>query len=338
MKALLYSDWGRLEVADVPEPVAGEHEVLVRVEACGICGSELECFERRSPRRTPPLILGHEFCGRVEALGKDVSGCHVGQPVIANSVIPCGQCLPCRRGETNLCGKRKLFGMHRPGACAELVAAPVSVVYPRPEGMDPVAGALVEPASNGVHVMHLLPGQPRKTVFVFGAGVIGLMVMQAARALAGARVAVADMIPERLECARTLGAEQAVNAGTEDVVEAGIAFSRADGVDYAVDAVGAAATKRQSLRIARPGGAVCWLGLRDDQLELESYGVTLPQKTITGSYASTEQEYLEAAHLLHAGRIRTGNWVKTFPLADAVAAFHRMSAAEGDDIKAVILP
>ena len=338
MKALLYKDWGCLEVADVPEPVPGADEVLIRVEACGLCGSELECFEQRSPRRTPPLILGHEFCGTVEASGKGVSGFRAGRPVIVNAVIPCRQCDPCRRGETNLCRNRELFGMHRPGACAEMVAAPVSVVYPRPAGMSPVVAALVEPSANAVHAIRLLPGQPKQNVFVFGAGIIGLMVLQAARSLLGARVAVADLSPARLECAIALGAERVVNPARKDVVKQGIAFSAADGADYVVDAVGSAVTKTQSLAIARPGGAVCWIGLREDPLSLESYGVTVPQKIITGSYSCTEQEFIEAAQLLHQGKMTIGNCVKTFPLDDAAAAFHRMVAAKGDDIKAVIMP
>lgn len=338
MKALLYRDWGCVEIAEMPDPAPGKGELLVRVEACGICGSELECVAKRLPRRTPPLILGHEFCGKVAALGEGVSGFTVGDAVLVNSVIPCGQCHACRRGESNLCRERKVFGMHRPGGCAELVAAPTSVVYRRPADMDPLLGALVEPAANAVHAMKLLPDRAKETVFVFGAGLIGLMAMQAARALLGARTAVADLRRGRLECALELGAETVVNPNEAEVVEAGIAFSKADGVDYVVDAVGTAETKRQSLAIARPNGVVCWLGLLENEIQLNSYDVTQPQKLITGSYAFVEEEFLEAAQLLCAGRMAPGRSVKSFPLTDAVEAFERMSRGEADDIRAVIMP
>jgi len=338
MKALLYSDWDKIEVADVPTPAPGPGEVLVRVEACGICGSEVECFKERHARRTPPLILGHEFCGTIEAIGDGSDAFEVGDPVLVNSVIPCRTCHACRRGETNLCPRRKLFGMHRAGGCAEYVAAPASVVFPRPPGMDPALGALAEPAANAVNVMRLLPGHPKKTVFVFGAGPIGLMALQAARAMAGARVVVADIRPERLECARDLGAERVVNPKEEDAVAVGIAFSGADGMDYVVDAVGSAATKTQALAVARPNGAVCWIGLRENELRLNTYEVTRPQKAITGAYAATERDFLQAASLLHEGKMRSCAGVKTFAMEQAADAFLRMCEPTGNDVKAIIIP
>ena len=338
MKALLYKDWELLELADLPCPEPQAGEALIRVEACGICGSEIECFLKRLPRRRPPLVLGHEFCGRVERVGTGVTTLRPGDAVIANSVIPCRACPACRRGDTNLCPERRLFGMHRPGACAEYVAAPASVLYQRPEGMDPVLGALVEPAANGVHAARLLPHLEKRSVFVFGAGVIGLMCAQAARALCGARVAVADVSAERLAIACELGAERAVNARQEDAVKAGLDFAGEDGVVYVIDAVGSAATKAQALAMLRPGGGACWIGLHEDAMTLATYGITLPQKTVIGSYAATEEEFLLAAQLLAEGRMRPGAGVRRFPLAEAVAAFHRLARPQGADLKAVVIP
>ncbi|HUF07935.1 MAG TPA: alcohol dehydrogenase catalytic domain-containing protein, partial [Rhodothermales bacterium] len=122
MRALLYPDWDRLEVTDLPEPVAGDGEVVVRVAACGICGSELETFASRSSRRTPPLVMGHEFCGYIES-GK-ADGFTKGSRIVCNAIVHCGVCLNCRAGRTQLCLNRQVFGMHRPGAFAELVTAP----------------------------------------------------------------------------------------------------------------------------------------------------------------------------------------------------------------------
>jgi len=338
MKALLYRDWDTLEVVKTDAPEPGRDEILIRVEACGICGSEIECVLRRLPRRQPPLVLGHEFCGRVQACGPDVAEFEHGDRVIVNSVIPCRNCHACRRGDTNLCEHRQVFGMHRPGGCAEYVAAPASVVYKRPDGMGPVAGALVEPAANGVHAASLLPHLEKRTVFVFGAGVIGLMAFQAVRALSQARVAVADINPHRLAIAEALGAERTVNVDQEDAVEVGLDFSGADGVDYAVDAVGSAVTKAQSLAMLRPNGGACWIGLHEDRMSLDTYGITLPQKSVVGSYAATEDEFLLAARFLASGQIQGGDGIKTFPMAQAVEAFRRLSKPAGDDLKAVILP
>src|SRR5262245_8682321 len=174
MKALVYPEFDRLEVRDVPEPEPAAGEVLVRVGACGICGSELGSFASRSPRRPPPLVMGHEFAGIVAALGDGVTGLQVGERVVVNSLVHCGQCDLCRRGATHLCRNRQVFGMHRPGAFAELVAAPANIIYPMPETMTAVQGALVEPLANGIHVVSLAAGNPLETVVVIGGGPIGL--------------------------------------------------------------------------------------------------------------------------------------------------------------------
>src|SRR5438876_5923935 len=124
MQALLYPDYGEMEVREVPSPSAAPGEALIRVGACGICGSELGSFAHRSPRRPPPLVMGHEFAGTVAALGEGVSGLAPGQRVMVNSLVHCGGCDMCRRGATHLCRERQVFGMHRPGAFAEYVAVP----------------------------------------------------------------------------------------------------------------------------------------------------------------------------------------------------------------------
>src|SRR6476661_5236216 len=177
MKVLLYPAWDKIEVAQRPEPSPGDGEVIVRVSACGLCGSELEAFKNHSPRRTPPLVLGHEFCGVVEALGPGVEtrgvGLRVGRKVVSNSLVPCNQCVRCRRGDTHLCGKRQIFGMNRPGAFAERVAVPADCLIPWPDTLPAEAACLAEPLANGVHVAELVRPLRPKTVLVFGAGPIG---------------------------------------------------------------------------------------------------------------------------------------------------------------------
>ena len=338
MKALVYSDWGVLRVMDVPMPLVGEGEVLVRVEACGICGSELETFKSRSPRRTPPLILGHEFCGVIEGPGKPDAQLAKGRKVIANSIISCGKCHSCRRGEENLCSSRQLFGMNRPGAIAEFVAVPAEYVYPCPESLDPVLGALGEPLVNGVHVMNLLPEIHNPTMAIVGAGPLGLLTLEAAIAMRGARVLVADIKEARLEEARKLGAELTINPKSGDLVKSCLEFSGADGVDMCVDAVGAGVTKRQSVKAVRPGGSCCWIGLYENEVKLDTYDITLPEKKVFGSYAGTARDFECAIRLLSEGKVRGGDWLKVFPMDEAIAGFKRMLKAEGNDIKAVVLP
>ena len=338
MLALLYPAHDRLEMADQPLPEAGPGEVVLRVAACGICGSELEAFKHRSPRRPPPLVMGHEFCGVVAQVGDGVEGLVPEQRVVSNSVIPCGTCLRCRRGDTHLCGTRQIFGMKRPGAFATHVPVPARCLLPWPDGLPAEAACLAEPLGNGVHVANLTRHLPAETVLVIGAGPIGLMCQQALQAMRGATVWVADLVPERLDVARSVGAEQVFNGGTEDLVQRVLALTDGEGVDLVVDAAGTAATKQQALAAARAGGAVVWIGLHENAMTLDSFGVTLPEKRILGSYAVTMDELGQALDLMVTGKVETASWVQPFPLAHGVEAFHRMLAAQGRDIKAVLVP
>lgn len=338
MRALVYSDWGVLKVKEVPTPKIKNNEALVRVEACGICGSELETFKSRSPRRTPPLILGHEFCGIIESVGDRAIGLKPGQKAVINSVISCGKCYPCLRGDTHLCTSRQVFGMHRPGAIAEYVAAPADHIYSRPETLPPVLGALAEPLANGVHVMNILPKIDNPSIAVIGAGAIGLMALQAALALRKARILVADINDERLLEAKKLGAETTINPKSANLIKACIEFSAADGLDICIDAVGASETKRQSLAAVRPGGVCVWIGLYNNEMKLTTYDVTLPEKKIFGTYSGTREDFECAIRLLSNGDAKGGDWVKVFSMKEAVGAFERMLTPNGNDIKAVILP
>ncbi|MBI3878254.1 MAG: alcohol dehydrogenase catalytic domain-containing protein [Verrucomicrobia bacterium] len=327
MKAVFYTSFEHLEIAERPVPTPTPGEVLLRVAACGICGSELETFKNRSPRRSPPLIMGHEFCGVVESTG---------QRVVSNSLVPCGACVRCHRGDTHLCAHRQIFGMHRPGAFAEYVNVPARCLIPWPEGLPAEAACLAEPLGNGVHIVNLTRHLPMQSVLVIGAGPIGLMCQQAFQVLRAARVFVADLSEERLQVAVTLGANRVIRSRQEDVVQVLRVLTDGEGVDVVVDAVGATATKKQSLAAVRPGGAVVWIGLHENTMTLDSYDITLPEKQVLGTYAVTLTELRRAVDLMATGQVDVTSWVQTFPLDRGVEAFRRMLAAQGADIKAVI--
>ncbi len=338
MQALHYPAWDTLEGVEQPRPEIAADEVLLRVAACGICGSELETFASRSARRTPPLIMGHEFCGTVEAIGAEVSIWRTGDRVVSNALVPCGNCVRCQRGDANLCAQREIFGMHRMGAFAELVAVPERCLISWPEGLPAEAACLAEPLANGVHVAELVRHRAPHRAVVIGAGPIGLMCQQALQVMLNAEVIVTDLVPERLAVADRLGAFRTVAARKEDLTEIVQSWTEGEGVDLVVDAVGSEATKRQSLAVCRPGGAVVWIGLHGDAMTLDSYGVTLPEKTIYGTYAAHLHELAQALELMTTGRVDVHSWVQTFPLSDGAEAFQRMLAAQGGDLKAVLLP
>ena len=337
MRVLLYPEFGRMELADVPAPPApAADEVTLRVAACGICGSELEAFKLRSPRRPPPLVLGHEFCGVIEACGAEVHEWPVGARVVCNALVPCARCVRCARGDPHLCATRQIFGMNRQGALAERVNAPARCLLPWPDNLTAEEACLAEPLGNGVHVARLTAHLRVETAVVVGAGPIGLFCQQALQVLRGARTIVADLSEERLAVARRLGAVRTVNPRNEDVAAVVREVTDGEGADLAVDAVGSAATKRGSLDAVRPGGAAVWIGLHENPLTFDSFGVTLPEKQILGTYAAKLDDLRLALEWMSTGRVDARTWTTRFALADGVAAFDRALAAQGTDIKCIV--
>ncbi|MFV1980845.1 MAG: zinc-binding dehydrogenase [Rhodothermia bacterium] len=359
MKALYYPDWNELELRDVDPPRPAKGEVLIRVAACGICGSEIETFASRSPRRTPPLIMGHEFCGVIETMAAGVEPTSVVYPgarVIANAVLHCGRCDACLDGLTNLCANRKVFGMHRPGAFAEFVTAPAGSLFEWPENVSAEEACLAEPLANGIHVARLLErlehheplsagsaSRPRPyVVLIIGAGSIGLMCLQAMRnSFRDARCIVTDLDPRRLVVAETLGAEKTVASGENGLRDALASLGSQTGgpsrADVVIDAAGFAATKQLSLTMCRPGGSVVWIGLGENEINLHSYVLTLEEKAVFGSYGATGDDIREALRLMETRRVDVSTWVTSYRHRDWVEGFERQIDPSIRDVKAVLV-
>ena len=187
MRALMLTDYKKFEMTDIPEPSAGQDDVVIRIRACGICGSDVHGFDGSSGRRIPPLVMGHEAAGVVERVGKGVQQFHEGDRVTFDSMISCGHCEFCRRGKINLCEARRVLGVscgdyRQHGAFAELVSVPQHIVYPVPDDLSLEQGALVEPVSIAVHAVNLTPLELGQSAVVVGCGTIGLLCVQALRA------------------------------------------------------------------------------------------------------------------------------------------------------------
>ncbi len=335
MKALYYPAWGKLEIRDVPTPALGDGEVLVRVANCGICGSELETFREASKRRTPPLIMGHEFCGQIEEAPSAQAGWLKGRQVIAHALVHCGECSACLRGDTNLCFRRQVLGMNRPGAFAEYVAVPERILIPWPEGVPAAAAVFTEPLANGINAMRQGANARRSRVVVIGAGPIGLMCLFAAKRLYQSNVVISDRIPERLEAARMLGADLTVHALRQNLASETLKYWDGERAEFVIDAVGSAETKLLSLDLVEPGGMVVWVGLHEDRIELNSYALTLGQKSVSGTYSGSMDDLRRSAQLLAAGDFDT-SWVTKYPLEEGEAGFRDMLRGEGNKIKAIL--
>jgi threonine dehydrogenase-like Zn-dependent dehydrogenase len=335
MKALYYPDWERLEITDLPQPVLCDGEVLVRVSDCGICGSELDTFRSRSHRRTPPLIMGHEFAGFVEYAKNTEKRWPEGCRVLSHALVHCGTCAACSRGDTNLCKRRQVFGMQRPGAFAEYVAVPERVLIPLPENVALNTAVFAEPLANGINAMRQGANARRSRVIVIGAGPIGLMCLIAAKRLYRSTVVMADRIPERLEAARALGADLTVNVLDRSLEDEVRTYWSDEGAEFVVDAVGSYDTKRQTIDLSEPGGAVVWVGLQLDLVQLSSYAITLGQKTVSGTYSGSMQDLHQAVQLLSSEPVDV-SWAKRYPIDDGKTAFMDMLQSSGGNIKAIL--
>ena len=322
MKVVAYPAWDTLEIREMPDPHAAAGEAIIRVAAVGICGSEIEAVASRSPRRTPPLVLGHEFCGEVESVGPGVTEVRPGDRVAANSLVSCERCDECRRGAPHLCPERQVFGMNRPGAFAERVAVPVRALLSLPERVSPLQGALVEPLANGVHVWSLVRPRFPETVVVIGCGAIGLLALQVAKAGGAMRLVAVDTNDGRLEMAHAVGAEPLFNPKRDAVVSEVRSFTKGRGADVAIDAVGTPAARRTAVEMVRPGG-----------------DVVLGERRISGSYAVTYSDLQAAIALFAHGKIDIEPWIRPFALDDGARVFRDLlTGPPADFAKAVLLP
>jgi L-iditol 2-dehydrogenase len=309
------------------------------VAAVGICGSELRSFVTHAARRTPPTIMGHEFCGQVVEVGQGVAGYRPGDRVAVSSVIACGQCEDCLDANVHLCRKGEVFGMKRPGGFAEYCAVPVSTLLPLPGTVSPVQGSLLEPLANGIHALSLTSQRFPETVVILGAGTIGLFALQVAKLSGALRLVTVDVSEARLDVALRLGAGAILNPRKQDIVATVQEMTRGRGADVVFDAVGAAETRVAALKMSRRGGEVVWLGLHDDPTEVSGFDVVLGERKILGSFAVTHGNLRTAIGLFAEGKIALDPWVRTFPLADGVQVFKQLVADPPKDyIKAVLLP
>src|SRR5262252_7186680 len=203
MKALLLSSYKNLELTDLPAPSPAPDEVLIRVAACGICGSDVHGYDGSSGRRIPPIVMGHEAAGVIAAVGSSVNNFSVGDRVTFDSTVYCGECPNCKRGNVNLCDRRQVRGVccadyRRAGAFAEFVAVPARSCYRLPENLEFAEAAMLEAVSVAIHAVKLGQAAANDTTLVIGAGTIGILTLQALRAAGSKRVFVTDVDQQRM--------------------------------------------------------------------------------------------------------------------------------------------
>ncbi|HUB53247.1 MAG TPA: galactitol-1-phosphate 5-dehydrogenase [Terracidiphilus sp.] len=343
MKSLLLSAYNQLDIVEMPAPSAGAGEVLIRVEACGICGSDVHGMDGSTGRRIPPIVMGHEAAGTVAEVGAGVDDIAVGDRVTFDSTISCGECDYCLRGDINLCDNREVIGVscgdyRRHGAFAEYVSVPRRIVYKLPDTMPLEEAAMLEAISVAMHAVRVSGARAGETAVVVGAGMIGLLTLQASRAAGCTSVYISDLDPTRLALAVALGADHALPFSGLQLARRVAELNGGNGADHVFEAVGNEETVLTAVDCARKGGTVTLIGNIVPEVTLPLQKVVSRQIRMQGSCASAG-EYPQAIEYVATGKI------KVRPLITAVASleegprwFERLRAREPNLMKIVLTP
>ena len=333
MKALVYTQPNEVQLHDVADPVLVADEVILRIDAVGICGSDMHAYHGHDPRRKPGLVLGHEFCGTV--MESASASYKKGTRVTGNPLITCGMCDYCVQGRNNLCGNRTMVGMTRPGAFAQFMSIPAKSLIDMPQDMSAVHAALTEPAATALHAINMSMKAmarplPENRTLVIGGGAIGMLCALLLRRYGCSDVVVAETNPLRRESVK-----HHAHTETYDPREAAV---EEDGFDCVIDAVGSKITRGDALRAVRPGGVVMHIGLQDWASEIDMRKLTLAEITLMGTYTYTTADLRATVSLLNDGALGDLSWVVTMPLAAGAQAFADLDSGQQASAKVVLIP
>ncbi len=316
MKAVVIDEPRSVRLADLPMPHAGADEVVIRVRACGVCGTDLKIFHGGF-LADYPVIPGHGFSGEIVEAGAAVEHVRVGDHVTIDPNISCGVCPFCRRGEIHLCTHLTALGVNRPGGFQEFCLAPAKQVYQLPHDLPWEAGAFVEPLACCVHGIDRAQIRASDTVVILGAGSIGLLITQLVRLAGASRVIVSEPSEEKAELARALGADTVLNPRSTDLTQA-VRDLTGIGADLVIECVGHPGTVAQALTLPRRGGRVLLFGVNPKEAEvpIRPYEVFLNELTIIGSYINP-CTHARAIDLVASGRVKVDPLVShRLPLDD----------------------
>lgn len=344
MKALVLEDYKKFSFRDYPDPrLRDENDVLVRVRAAAICGSDVHGMDGSTGRRIPPIVMGHEAAGEIVELGAGVRDFKVGDRVTFDSTEYCGECFYCRRGEVNLCDKRRVLGVscddyRRDGAFAEYIVLPKRILYKMPEALDFAAAAIAEPAAVAAHAAAITPIAMGDSFAVVGAGLIGLLLIQILRAHTPGPILALDTDPDRRAAALAAGAAAALDPAASGAQAAALDLTGGRGFDRSFEAVGAAAPIKTAIDLTRKGGSVTLIGNLSRQADIPLQSVVTRQIALLGSCA-TSGEYPLVLDLLASGKIDAGSIISArAPLSQGAEWFARLYAREKGLLKVVLEP
>lgn len=343
MKSLVLEKYNEFKLCETPIPELKPGWVLIKVEACGICGSDVHGMDGSTGRRQPPVIMGHEASGTIHEVSPEVQGWEKGKRVTFDSTISCGHCFYCQRGEINLCENRRVLGVscdeyRQNGAFAEFVAVPAHILYEIPANISFEQAAMVEAVSVAVHATAISSVKVNDTAVVIGCGMIGLLCIQALKAAGCSKVIAIDQVPEKLELAKDMGANLVINSVGPDVIQQILNETENRGSAISFEVVGIESTVNLAIDCTRKGGTVTLIGNLSPEVKLPLQKVVTRQLRLQGSCASAG-EYPLCLEMIASGAINVDRLIsKVAPLEDGNELFHRLYNKEPGLMKVILKP
>ncbi|MDE2771553.1 MAG: alcohol dehydrogenase catalytic domain-containing protein [Bacteroidota bacterium] len=330
MRALVYKGAFQIDLQQVPDPRPLPHEVLVRIDAVGICGSDVHGYTGTTGRRLPPLIMGHEAAGRV---AEPANGFEAGEEVCFDSTVGCTECSECASGQVNRCTKRTVFGVSTPrfrrdGAMADFVCVPAHVLRRVPDGLPLNIAAMFEPLSVGSHAVRRGGNAQNARVLIIGAGMIGLSILLCVQLQEPSEIIVIEPHENRKAMARQIGADRVLDPeNSAQTIDADLTF----------EAVGASSTVAQAIHHTKPGGRIVLVGNTSQHPPVDVQRIVAKELTLTGTYANAG-EYDEIINLVSRQQLDPSPLISTtLPLEDGPEAFDRLyRQAEPEWIKVLL--
>lgn len=340
MRALRYLSPGQLAVQKIPEPNIADNEVLVKVMACGICGSDVHGYLGLTGRRIAPMTMGHEFSGQIIECGNQVKNYKAGDKVIVEPLNFCGKCINCRRGNSNMCLNSKLFGvMAVDGAMAEYIAVPEKLLFRLPDACSYEVGSLTEPFAVALGALKKAGSLRNKTIFIVGTGTIGLSILQLVKLQNPKLIIVSDLSDTRLKVAKEMGADETVNPKKENYLEAVRNFTDGNMADISIEAVGINATVNQTIKSLKKMGTCIWVGNSAREIEINMQEIVTAALKIAGTYIYTHREFGELIDIMATGKLAAEKLIsKVVSLEEAPDAFKALHEQPDSFIKIIINP
>lgn len=333
MRAVKFPEPWKVECIDIPEPVAKEGEALIKVRSAGICGSDIGAFRGTNPLVSYPRVIGHEVAGEILSIPEDnPRGLKVGDHVIVDPYLYCGECYPCSIGRTNCCTSLHVLGVHVEGGMCETFAHPADMLWKLPDDMPWGIAPMAEPLTIALHGIHRGGLKAGEHVAIIGAGPIGLLAAMSAIAY-GAEPILIDLVDERLEMAKELGVKYVINSGKEDLVAKVAEYTDGRMAELVMECSGANPAVRSTLDIVANAGRITLTGWPKKETPLPTDAITRKEVDIRGARTSA-REFEEAIELIHSGKVNVRALLtKVVSIADAPAAIMDIEKNPGDYMK-----